>query len=183
VAHVKYRPEKIVDLILHNSMKGKTMNYRENSIRHKARAFTLIELLVVIAIIAVLLAILLPAMGKIKEMGREQVCKSNLRNVGIAVNMYLDDYDRKIPNTGSSNQHRWFEDDDVTYRRPGSSQTYWGVFYKDYIKGQTKIFGCPSFQTTTNTRLIYSYSGSSKASDSTYIIKHAAFGRQRSKYK
>ncbi|MHC4495981.1 MAG: type II secretion system protein, partial [Planctomycetota bacterium] len=55
------------------------MNYREKRIRHKARAFTLIELLVVIAIIAVLLAILMPAMRKIKEMGREQVCKSNLR--------------------------------------------------------------------------------------------------------
>ncbi len=152
------------------------MNYKERLIRHKARAFTLIELLVVIAIIAVLLAILLPAMRKIKEMGREQVCKSNLRNVGLAVQMYLDDYDRKIPNTGSSNQHRWFEDDDVTYRRPGSSQTYWGVFFKDYIKGQTKIFGCPSFQTTTNTRLIYSYSGSDKVRDSSYIIKHAAYG-------
>ncbi|MHC4596632.1 MAG: type II secretion system protein [Planctomycetota bacterium] len=71
-------------------MKGKTMNYTEKQIRHKARAFTpplrgagftLIELLVVIAIIAVLLAILLPAMRKIKEMGREQVCKSNCVNV------------------------------------------------------------------------------------------------------
>jgi len=141
-----------------------------------ARGFTLIELLVVIAIIAVLLAILMPAMRKIKEIARETACKSNLKNIGLAVAMYLDDYERKMPNTGSSNGFRWFEDDDVTYRRPGSGSTYWGIFYKDYIKDQTKIFGCPSFQSATNTRLIYNYSGSSKASDSSYIIKHAAFG-------
>ena len=140
------------------------------------RGFTLIELLVVIAIIAVLLAILMPAMRKIKEIARETACKSNLKNVGLAVQMYLDDYDRKIPHTQSSNRHRWFENDNVTYRRPGSSDTYWGIYYKDYIKGQTKIFGCPSFQSATNTQLIYNYSGNEKVSDSSYIIKHAAFG-------
>jgi prepilin-type N-terminal cleavage/methylation domain-containing protein/prepilin-type processing-associated H-X9-DG protein len=144
--------------------------------KQTAKGFTLIELLVVIAIIAVLLAILMPAMRKIKEMAREVACKSNLKNIGLAVAMYLDDYDRKIPNTGSSNHFRWFENDGVTYRRPGSSQTYWGIFYKDYIKGQTKIFGCPSFQSATNTRLIYDDGGSAKESDSSYIIKHAAFG-------
>ena len=151
-------------------------DYERNPVKCTKRGFTLIELLVVIAIIAVLLAILMPAMSKIKEIARETACKSNLKNVGLAVQMYLDDYERKIPHTQSSNQHRWFENDDVTYRRLGSSGTYWGIYYKDYIKGQTKIFGCPSFQTTTNTRLIYNYSGSDKASDSTYIIKHAAFG-------
>ena len=140
------------------------------------RGFTLIELLVVIAIIAVLLAILMPAMRKIKEIARETACKSNLKNVGLAVQMYLDDYERTIPHTQSSNQHRWFENDNVTYRRPGSGSTYWGIYYKDYIKGQTKIFGCPSFQSATNTQLIYQYSGNEKVSDSSYIIKHAAFG-------
>ncbi len=142
-----------------------------------AKGFTLIELLVVIAIIAVLLAILMPAMRKIKEIARETACKSNLRNVGLAVAMYLDDYERKLPNTGSSNGFLWFESDGTTYRRAGSGGgTYWGIFYKDYIKDQTKIFGCPSFQSATNTRLIYNYSGNSKASDSTYLIQHAAFG-------
>ncbi len=153
------------------------MNHTKKHIWRKAGAFTLIELLVVIAIIAVLLAILLPAMRKIKEMGREQVCKSNLRNIGLAVHMYLDDYDRKIPHTGSSNHFLWFEADGVTYRKPGSGGgTYWGTFYKDYIKGQINIFGCPSFQTTTNTRLIYNDGQSDKERDTSYVIKHAAFG-------
>jgi prepilin-type N-terminal cleavage/methylation domain-containing protein/prepilin-type processing-associated H-X9-DG protein len=150
--------------------------YKESPADYWKRGFTLIELLVVIAIIAVLLAILMPAMRKIKEVARETTCKSNLRNVGLAVQMYLDDYGRKIPDTQSANHHLWFENDGVTYRRPSSGDAYWGIFYKDYIKGQTKIFGCPSFQVATNTQLIYTYSGNSKVSDSSYVIKHAAFG-------
>ncbi len=151
-------------------------NHQKRSTKQMARGFTLIELLVVIAIIAVLLAILMPAMRKIKETAREVACKSNLRNIGLAVQMYLDDYERRIPNTRSANHHLWFENDGVTYRSTSDGDAYWGIFYKDYIKGQTKVFGCPSFQSTINGRLIYTYSGSPKASDSSYVIKHAAFG-------
>ncbi len=146
--------------------------HEKRSTKQKARGFTLIELLVVIAIIAVLLAILMPAMRKIKEMARGISCKSNLRNIGLALAMYLDDYERKIPHTGSSNEFLWFESDGVTYRRPGSSDTYWGIYYKDYIKGQTKIFGCPSLQRVPE-GLIYSYSN---FPDPGELIQHAAFG-------
>ena len=153
------------------------VKYEEGTRMGKRKAFTLIELLVVIAIISVLLAILMPAMRKIKEIARETTCRSNLRSVGLAVQMYLDDYERKIPNTRSSNGFLWFESDGFTYREPGSSGgTYWGTFYRDYIKDQTKIFGCPSFQNTAGTRLIYNYSGSEKSTDSDYLIQHAAFG-------
>jgi prepilin-type N-terminal cleavage/methylation domain-containing protein len=147
-------------------------NHQKRSTKQMARGFTLIELLVVIAIIAVLLAILMPAMRKIKEIARGTVCKSNLKNIGLAVAMYLDDYERKIPNTGSSNGFLWFESDGVTYRRPGSSGgTYWGTFYKDYLK-ETKIFGCPSLQRVPE-GLIYSYSD---FPDPSAVIQHAAFG-------
>jgi len=152
-------------------MKGKTMNHREKRIMHTKRGFTLIELLVVIAIIAVLLAILLPAMRKIKETGREAVCKSNLRNIGLAVHLYLDDYNRTLPNTVNSNEFLWFESDGVTYRKVGSSDTYWGIWYKDYLK-ETKIFGCPSLQRVPE-GLIYSY-GSDP--DPSKLIQNAAFG-------
>ena len=147
-------------------------NHKKRSTKQMARGFTLIELLVVIAIIAILLAILMPAMRKIREIARETACKSNLRNVGLAVAMYLDDYERKIPNTGSSNGFLWFESDGVTYRRPGSgSGTYWGTYYKDYLK-ETKIFGCPSLQRVPE-GLIYNYSD---FPDSSAVIQHAAFG-------
>ncbi len=133
------------------------------------RGFTLIELLVVIAIIAILLAILMPAMRKIKEIARETACKSNLRNVGLAVAMYLDDNERKIPNTQSANEFLWYQSDGITPRKAGSSGSYWGVFYIDYLK-ETKIFGCPSLQRVPE-GLIYNV-----GNDPSQTIQHAAFG-------
>ncbi|MBC8104232.1 MAG: DUF1559 domain-containing protein [Cytophagales bacterium] len=61
------------------------------------RGFTLIELLVVIAIIALLVAILFPVFAQAREKGRQTACVSNLRQIGIAVAMYRQDFDETNP--------------------------------------------------------------------------------------
>ncbi|MFZ2147634.1 MAG: type II secretion system protein [Sedimentisphaerales bacterium] len=64
---------------------------------HKRKGFTLIELLVVIAIIALLMAILMPALNRAKKQVRTILCRSNLNQYGLAARMYLDDNDGSFP--------------------------------------------------------------------------------------
>src|SRR5438132_4887705 len=63
--------------------------------------FTLIELLIVIAIIAILAAILFPVFAQAREKARQATCQSNLKQIGTAFSLYVQDYDESFPNTGA----------------------------------------------------------------------------------
>jgi len=67
----------------------------------RRRGFTLIELLVVIAIITIMAAILFPVFAKAREQARKATCASNLRQIGMALLQYVQDYDERWPSEGN----------------------------------------------------------------------------------
>jgi prepilin-type N-terminal cleavage/methylation domain-containing protein/prepilin-type processing-associated H-X9-DG protein len=95
-------------------------------------AFTLIELLVVIAIIAILAAILFPVFAKAREKARQVTCSSNLKQIGLALLQYTQDYDEVMPNahTGPSNT----SDNVSSYK--------WNDQIYPYTKS-VQVFHCP----------------------------------------
>src|SRR5580704_925630 len=123
-----------------------------NPPRGIARAFTLIELLVVIAIIAILAALLLPALSASKQQAKSIQCASNLRQMGIAANIYCSDNADFYPvaywdiNIGDTN---WSYCWDFTTIQNGANQTVVpGLLWE----GQTEIAiqQCPSFTGADN---------------------------------
>jgi prepilin-type N-terminal cleavage/methylation domain-containing protein/prepilin-type processing-associated H-X9-DG protein len=109
--------------------------------------FTLIELLVVIAIIAILAAMLLPALGKAKEKAKATQCISNLRQVGIALRLYTDDNQDKLwtVNGVIPNEGMWSANPLTTiWLDPADSRAYWALGYSGYYAKSKKLFRCPT---------------------------------------
>jgi prepilin-type N-terminal cleavage/methylation domain-containing protein/prepilin-type processing-associated H-X9-DG protein len=97
----------------------------------KRYGFTLIELLVVIAIIALLMAILFPALNRAKEMGKRAVCLHNLQQMMIGWIMYADQNDDKIV-CGDAEEYGDWETKTISYAPGGSHYNEWPWVLKDW---------------------------------------------------
>ena len=112
--------------------------------KKSVKGFTLIELLVVISIIALLLAILLPALNRVKEQAKQTRCLANLKQIGVAMHAYASDYEYLLPRAEL---------------RPGIAiytglEMRWPVLFMPYLGAvsdnleeyyEVQIFDCPSY--------------------------------------
>ena len=93
-------------------------------------AFTLIELLVVIAIIAILAALLLPGLSRAKAAGQSAACKSNLHQIGVALKLYTDEFQR-YPACAAISSAR------------GQVISLWDAALLPYLSNNRDVFSCP----------------------------------------
>jgi prepilin-type N-terminal cleavage/methylation domain-containing protein/prepilin-type processing-associated H-X9-DG protein len=98
---------------------------------NRRAAFTLVEILVVAAIIAVLAALAVPALARIQAQGLASKCLSNLREIGVGINLYLNDHNQELP-TLEAGRHSREEDVPVI-----------DTVFAEYLK-DPHVFACPA---------------------------------------
>jgi prepilin-type N-terminal cleavage/methylation domain-containing protein/prepilin-type processing-associated H-X9-DG protein len=97
--------------------------------------FTLIELLIVIAIIAILAAILFPVFARARENARRASCMSNVKQIGLGVMQYIQDYDEKFPG--------YYTDPNGNGFQENTADRGWAENIQPYLRS-TQIYQCPS---------------------------------------
>src|SRR5258707_15462841 len=116
----------------------------------RKRGFTLIELLVVIAIIAVLAALLLPALSRSKAQARRVYCANNERQIGLALRLYVDDFHKYPAYAWSSltpSQAMYLD-----------RSALWDATLLPYARGNVAVFFCPVIRgTNVNADINWNY--------------------------
>jgi len=121
----------------------------------RTKGFTLIELLVVIAIISILAAILFPVFAQAREKARQTTCASNLKQIGLAMLQYNEDYDESYPQMAYYDQNGQpvdWEGAVQPYIKSGTSQVVDGT---SYYYGAGPVWVCPSYPGADTATAVY----------------------------
>ena len=148
-----------------------------NSRRHTG--FTLIEMLVVVAILSLLIAILLPVLNQAKLHARQAACKGNLRQVGVAIHMYAEDFDDTIPYgpagrpvTGSNFYTVTGNVTSLLSLEDGAPVGL-GLLLEDYLAHQPTVLFCPGADQPSEAKEQLARVGQAQA-QSDFYYRHAS---------